>query len=740
MQAPVFAQNAPLTGQAWSLADEAYRAYDARDYASAVEKARQAVSLRPDLAQLRLLLINSLAAGGNIVGALEQADKAVVDNVSNAELETLRQSLRTQIAAGQPSGAAETASRAANDAYRAFDARDYAGAIEKARQAVSLQPNSAQFRRLLINSLAAAGDLVGALEQADKAVADKASDAELETLRQSLRTQVTAGQRSGTAEAAFKSADEGYRAYARRDYGAARDAARKAIAQDPSRPNYYALLIDALQGLGQFEEAEREATAALSRFPHEASLQLQRGYLRQRLQRLDGAIADFKAVIDAQSLTATQRRNARLSLADALLAAKRPQQALTALAPLSSPPGYDVAIRQGYAYQALERQNDALRAFDLARRYAANGTQRAAAIRGGVAALVTLGRKEEARARFKAAYEAGELAGSSSIDLAYLAQQVEDRALAYRFFQQADTEGKLHGRALLDAGYIARSQFDNVAAESYFRRAIDAHDKGEIALDRQRLFEVRRDVATVTRTWGATAALIFGSIGVMPGLPITFPSVGRTLQAGGEVYWRPPGIGFRDGATFELFGRAFTTLYDEMGGPTGNDTVQGTVGARWKPITDINLIFEIGRMLKIGKYARNDWQFRAAYSTGEGGDLRWDVDHWLYWQIYAEVNGFTEARQGLANAEGRFGHSFRLDAIHPNVVFSPFAAIGAAYDTTLAVRQAVGAGPGANIRVWFREDHYTAPMSYVDLNVQYRFRISGDRRAEGWLSSLSLVY
>ncbi|WP_162827051.1 bacteriophage N4 adsorption protein A [Pseudolabrys taiwanensis] len=628
----------------------------------------------------------------------------------------------------------------ADEAYRAFDSRDYARAIDTARQAIELRPDLPQLRRLLINSLAAAGDLTGALEQADKAVADKASDAELETLRQSLKTQIAAGQQSGRTQAAYKAAEEGYRAYARRNYRAALAAAKSAIAQDPSRPNYYALRIDALQGLGRLEEAEREATAALARFPHEASLQLQRGYLRQRLHRPGAAGADFKAVVDARSLTAEQRRNARLSLVDVLLAEKRPREALTALAPLSPARGYDFAIRQGYAYQALGRQEDALRAFDVARRHATRGPQRAAAIRGGVGALVALGRKEEASTRFKQAYEAGELADTSSVDLAYLAQQVDDRPLAFLLFQQADTKGQLRGRALLDAGYLARSQFDNAAAINYFRRAIDANDRGEINLDRQRLFEVRRDVATVSRTWGATAALIFGSIGVVPGLPVSFPSVGRTLQLGEEFYWRPPGIGFRDGATFELFGRAFTTLYDATGGPTGSNTTQGAFGARWKPITDINLVLEVGRMLKIGEYARNDWQFRVAYSANEGGDLRWDVNHWRYWQVYSEINGFAQAHQILASAEARYGHSFRLDAISPNVVLSPFVAVGAAYDTTLATRQAVGAGPGLNLRAWFREDHYTAPMSYLDLNVQYRLRINGDRRAEGWFSSLSLVY
>ena len=628
----------------------------------------------------------------------------------------------------------------ADEAYKAYDARDYATAVEKARQAVGLRPDLAQLRKLLVNSLAAQGDVAGAVQEAERAVTENASDAELLTTRDALKAQLATGRRSAAVDDAYKAADAGYKAYARRDYSAAIASARQAIGLDPSRANYFSLLIDALQGAGRAAEAEREATAALSRFPNDASLRLQRGYLRQKLRRFDGAIADFSASVDARSLTAAQRRNARLSLADVLLAAKQPQRALSALTPLGRDGGYDVSIRRGYALQALNRQEEALRAFEAAHRTATDRTRRSSALRGVLAALVALDRKEEARVRFNTAYAAGELQGASSLDLAYLASQVGEPALAYKLFQQADEQGRLRGRALLDAAYVARSQFDNPGAEIYFRRAIDAHYNGEIRLDPQRLYEVRRDVATLNRIWGVTSSLIYGSVGIQPGVPLTIPSAGRTLQTGTEVYWRPPGLGFRNGAIFELYARAFTTLSDSTGGTTGSDTTQGAAGARWKPFTDINLVFEAGRLFRVGEFARYDWQLRVGYSNGEGGDLRRDTDNWRYWQIYAEANRFLDTRQTLANAEARFGHSFRLDPLSPNLVFTPFAAIGAAYDNTLARQSAVGAGPGVNFRFWFREDRYTAPMSYVDLTVQYRVRLAGDKRAEGWFAFLQLAY
>jgi len=642
-----------------------------------------------------------------------------------------------QLALAQPAPLSGEAWSLADEAYKAYDARDFARAADKAREAVALRPDLAQLRRLLINTLAAQGDISGALAAAEQAVADSVSDAELLSLRDSLKQQSAARPATSAPDAGYLAADAGYRAYARRDYAAAIANARKALGHDPSRENYHSLLVDALRGAGRAAEAERAASAALARFPSSPVLHLQRGYLRQRLKLNDGAIADFTVALRSSQLTPAQRRSARLSLVDALLAARRPQQALAALGPLGR--GYEPSIRRGFALQALDRQDDALAAFDEAAAQAGNRSQRSTAERGAISALAALNRMQEARVRFNTAYGAGLLQGMSALDTAYLANQVGEYAISYAFLQRADAQGQLGGNGLLDAAYAARRAFDNTAAESYFRRAIDLHHEGALPLDPQRLFEIRRDVANLTRTWGATASVIHGAVGVMPGVPLTVPSGAQTWQAGAEIYWRPPNIGFRDGATFELFTRAFQTLADQTGGPTGASTTQGSAGARWKPFANVNLVLEIGRLFRIGQASREDWQARVGYSVGEGGDLRFDVDHWRYWQIYGEASRFLESGQTLASAEARFGHAFRVGG-QPNLVFTPFVSAGAAYDSTLATPEAFGIGAGANLRLWFREDRYTAPMSYFDLTVQYRARVAGDRRAQGAFAVISLNY
>jgi hypothetical protein len=301
--------------------------------------------------------------------------------------------------------------------------------------------------------------------------------------------------------------------------------------------------------------------------------------------------------------------------------------------------------------------------------------------------------------------------------------------------------GALQGSALLDAAYVARRRFDNARAESLFRRAIDAHATGQIDLTPQRLLEIRRDVTNVSRTWGASASLIYGPIGIGGTPGFAMPGSGaNTLQIGGEIYWRPPVIGNRNGATVEIFARAFETLYDGSGGATGPETLQGSFGLRWKPLAEHNLILEASRLVPFGDAARHDWLLRLAYSKGEGGELRYDVEHWRYWQFYGELARFTEVQETLANAEFRFGHSFRLPAPGENIVVTPFLVAGAAYDSLLATPGTLGAGAGLNVRVWFRQDKYSGPASYLDLTAQHRFKVEGDTRGGGWFFTTSVSY
>ncbi len=121
LSSPVIAQDDDLTGPAWNLADRAYRAYEAGDYKRAVEAARDAVVLRPDLPRLRVLLVNSLVAAGDLPGAVAAADQAIAAGIANDELRSTRDRLKRPAAPQTAVTAPVDAAFAAADAgYKAF--------------------------------------------------------------------------------------------------------------------------------------------------------------------------------------------------------------------------------------------------------------------------------------------------------------------------------------------------------------------------------------------------------------------------------------------------------------------------------------------------------------------------------------------------------------------------------------------------------------------------------------------
>jgi hypothetical protein len=180
------------------------------------------------------------------------------------------------------------------------------------------------------------------------------------------------------------------------------------------------------------------------------------------------------------------------------------------------------------------------------------------------------------------------------------------------------------------------------------------------------------------------------------------------------------------------------------------------------------------------------------YGYYQGRELRVDVPSWLTIEGYAQagyawddnsarytaysVDAKGNRQQDLGSASGRLkrdqaflsgelrvGRSFRATGISDKLVLFPYAVIGAdwlwqkdvaklndlpTYGSQSVVLSShdrswsLGVGPGFNVRYWFREDHYNAPRSYLDLGVQYRTSIGGGAtdRAKGWFMNMTLSY
>jgi bacteriophage N4 adsorption protein A len=356
--------------------------------------------------------------------------------------------------------------------------------------------------------------------------------------------------------------------------------------------------------------------------------------------------------------------------------------------------------------------------------------------------------RDAAEADFAAAMKAGDLSAEAranvASELAYLALARKDDAAAERWFRVA-LEGRGTGasRASLyaDAGYTAMRRADNDTAVQLLSRAVDewhAAPPARKPFDEQSLYGLRRSVDSLSRMFGATFSVGHGSVASGSTLA---PGALGVLQAGAEVFFRPPGIGYRDGRIFEVYANGFQAVdAEEREFPTGSQSRVGGVGLRYKPLRDHNLVLALEYRAAIGEQAgEDDWLLRAGWSASRGTDWEPVRASWFTWQAYTETVYFTRAERWVQPFEARVGYSWKLSP-SPATVVTPFAGIGGEFDEAQSEKWAAGIGPGIAVRHWFRDSRHRAYASYIDLSLQYRFRVTEAQRGEGWFGLLAITF
>ena len=736
---------------AFLAADAAYKAYDRKDYATAVAQAQDATRLAPTNRAYWQLLVNSLIAANR----LDEADRALTAGQQaagdDAALRTQRESVRRAMA--QAAGTAM---------YRALEAGNLPAATTSARAAVQLAPENAAFRLILIEVLLRDGQFGEAESLATESVALLPDSVVPLAMRGYAR------QRQGRWQEAKADFD---RALQQRGLTAAAQRSLRLVAADSAlaaREPQRALEI--LQGLPDSDAAVSQRRATANRLTVRTSGQapaltnanfpppgLDCGAAETaqtcallpgvagRDPAFDVASQAYRAIEARDYVQAADKaaqavaispgnRDYQLLLLDAQLGAGRHADGeLTATAALALDPA-DAALlaQRGSIRKRLGDEAGAAEDFNAA---LATGRLAPAA---QVGALAELGRMSEARRSFAQFQADGQLRTTSDIDLAYLASRVGDDQSARTLFASADAGGKLPESALQDAAYSSlRARNDNEAV-SYFKRSIDAAESLKLKLEPQMLFDTRRAVADITREGGLIASLSYRGGGtVLSGFGATREAVGsNTAQLGVEAYWRP--FGYMNGRYVELFARGFETLYSQAGGATGGDSLQTALGIRWKPLSTQNLVLSLSRVFP--KNAPDDTLVQVGYSLDVGTDLRVDVDNWWTTRVAAEAGHYFEQTQNYALGSVMVGKSYRLAGSGRTVAY-PHAVVAAEYNSLQSEdKLSVGVGPGIGLRHWFRDDKYAAPRSYVDLSLQYRFRVTGDDRAKGLFFTSLLSY
>lgn len=282
-------------------AEQAYQALIANRPGDAVPLAREAVRLAPDIASHRLLLVTVLLLDNQPAAAEQAANDALEADDESTVMRVMRGYLR------QYQGNAQ----AADSDFDSALAQDWLD-----------EEQLRNVRLIAIDAALAGGDkarataLLAPMDASDEAVgkrqqalADGRAPATTLNLsnypapRQSCQDTPYGTQCEllpADAGGAAGPASEAYAAYARQDYQAAIQQARKAVEQDPDNLEFQRLLTTALAAGNpqQAAEAEQRLSDAIARAPSDAELLMQRGYLRMRTAQPARAREDFRAARD----------------------------------------------------------------------------------------------------------------------------------------------------------------------------------------------------------------------------------------------------------------------------------------------------------------------------------------------------------------------------------------------------------------------------------------------------------
>src|SRR5204863_5955373 len=120
-----------------------------------------------------------------------------------------------------------------------------------------------------------------------------------------------------------------------------------------------------------------------------------------------------------------------------------------------------------------------------------------------------LGRRAEAQAAISSLEAVRTLPGKDAVELAYIAITYRDDALAERLFERADRLHLLAGPAALDAGYTAKRAHHEAKALNYFKAGLATSPAPMTPGEAQTRFQLEREVAELSRRWGAYASMFY---------------------------------------------------------------------------------------------------------------------------------------------------------------------------------------------------------------------------------------
>ena len=346
---------------------------------------------------------------------------------------------------------------------------------------------------------------------------------------------------------------------------------------------------------------------------------------------------------------------------------------------------------------------------------------------------VLAGRKDKARAVVDAARSDPSANRERSVDWAMAAIAAGDDAGAQELLEDDAAISDMTRQSALDAAYSAKRSGKDTRAIRFFEAGLALDAQEETPLSPAQREAIRRETRELGRDWSLLAQSSFSSAGRPIGPVDTEIGDDRAAQFGAELVRRIGG--WRNGQPFSVFARFYHTDF-LTGEEASGDATQGWLGIRYKPLSRVNFNLEASRLVALDDQGLDDWSVRGAISGGTGLEPKIGQASWPYAHYYSDLSYLTDADVVYGLTEGRVGYVFDINRSTSTI--TPYAVARLDIDTGRATEEALGVGLGVSLRHWFDDSDTVAYRGFMDLDVQVRERVLGDRRATGVVASVTV--
>jgi tetratricopeptide (TPR) repeat protein len=227
---------------------------------------------------------------------------------------------------------------------------------------------------------------------------------------------------------------------------------------------------------------------------------------------------------------------------------------------------------------------------------------------------------------------------------------------------------------------------------------------------------------TLYQTWRSntqpvrTSPSVFGE-GIIPS------------QGGLTMAYQPPVIGFRDERILQIFGRLLWST-EPRSLNVDDDSLQASLGIRYKPLKQVNAYVSAERLFKIGSEAEDNWLLRVTSGWDRGTRLATGESFWPYSFLYGDLGYFIEHGGNLAfYGEARQGLAVKVGKA---VMLTPHLVLDGRYQTLDSdLNSYLEGGLGASLKYFFNATRYETPRSSLEFLVQYKIGLI--ESASGWV-------